>query len=111
MLLTIEVGAEVCYDNLVDSFGLSIGLGVRGRGHPGADSYDGQKILPGVGRELGVTIGHNVSGKAVEVPNLSGKYPGKIFSGFLIILQGYEVSHLRVSVDNYPQLSADIQSG
>ena len=99
-LLLVEEWPEVCFDNLVDSFGLSIGLGLAGRRHVGANSCDGQEILLGIGCESGVTVGHDVSGKAVELPNFSGEYPGEISVGFLVSLQRYEVGHLRESVDN-----------
>ena len=38
VLLLIDIRLEVCFDNLVVSFGLSIGLGVKGRGHAGVNS-------------------------------------------------------------------------
>ena len=41
VLFLVEERPKVCFDNLVDSFGLSIGLGLKGRGHAGTDSCDG----------------------------------------------------------------------
>ena len=76
VLLLIEEGPEVCFDNLADSFGLSIGLGVKGRGHAGADSCDGEEIHPGIACEPGFTVGHDVSRYAVEVLYFPGEYPG-----------------------------------
>ena len=102
VLLLVEEGPVVCFDNLVDSFRLSVGLGVKGRGHSGADSCDGKEILPGIGCEPGITIGHDISGEAMESPYLASEYSGNIFGGFLVFLQGYEVGHLGESVDNYP---------
>ena len=81
---------------MVDSFGLSIGLGVECGGHPWADSCDGEEILPGTGHgwEPGITIGHDVSREAMEVPNFSGEYSCEVFGGFLVFLQRYEVGYL-----------------
>ena len=89
-----------CYNILVNSFGLSNGLGVEGCGHAGADVFDGQEVLPGIGPDLGVTIRQDISGEAVESPYFSGEYPGEVFSRFLVFLQWYEVGHIRESVDN-----------
>ena len=111
VLLLIEEGPEVCFDNLVNSFRLSVGLGVEGRGHSGADSCDGEEILAGIRREPGITIGHDISREAMESPYFAGEYSGEVFGGFLVFLQGYEVGHLGESDDNYPQLSAAIQLG
>ena len=61
VLLLVDVWPEVCFDILVDSFGLSISLWVEGHGHSGAHSCDGQEILPGVEREPGIMVGHDVS--------------------------------------------------
>ena len=42
--------------------------------------------VPGIGYEPGVTVGHDVSRKAMEAPDFLGEYPGEIFGGFLVFL-------------------------
>ena len=62
VLFLVDLWLEVCFDNLVDSFGLSISLGVDGHGHAGANSCYRQEVLLGIGCEPGITIGHDVLG-------------------------------------------------
>ena len=87
VLLLVKEWSEVCFNNLVDSFGLSFGLGVKRSGHLSADSSDGEGILPGVRCAPVVMIGYNVSMDAMEVPDFADEYLSEIFGGFLVFLQ------------------------
>ena len=55
-----DVWSKVCFDNLVDSFSLSLGLGVKGRGHPRVNSCFQQEGVPEIEYEPEVTIGYDI---------------------------------------------------
>ena len=51
---------KVCLDFLVDSFGGSVGLRVKGSRWGGFDSHESQRALEGASDELGSSVGNDV---------------------------------------------------
>src|SRR5262249_50088042 len=80
VLLVVTEHAEVLLKGLVDTLGLTVGLGVECCGQVGPDVEKGKEVAPEVGGEDFVAVGHDVSWQAMETVDILEEELGNVGS-------------------------------
>ena len=71
VLRAVTEDMYVLFQDLINSFGLSITLGVIGCGSISFDIAEFKEVLGKLGNKLRTTVGHNILGEAVVLENMA----------------------------------------
>jgi hypothetical protein len=93
---------------LPETFGLAIGLRVKGCRHPGADAGETEEFLPSFQGKAGVSVGDNIHRETMIPPDLAGENNGKVACRLALFWEREEVRHFGEPVDDYPELVASV---
>jgi hypothetical protein len=80
VLEVVDIGTEVLFHHCIESFGLSIGLRVKGGAEANVNFQADAEVAPEAGNELWSSIGDDSFREAVEAPDFSEEQVGKVFS-------------------------------
>lgn len=108
VLLIGHVRWKVLFHDSIDTFGLSIGLGMQHGGQAGLNLQHDTEIFPKTRNKLQSTIGNDSLWEAVQRPNIIEEHTGDVPRSHCFIASN-EMPHLRQLINHNQDRSTTLQ--